>query len=80
MTWKTFAIILLVITILETIFLVTSLYVGLNIIEEENNQILRENMCIEIICEGYNSYWIDPITGLCSCYQNGEVVYETYIQ
>jgi len=70
--WRVFAIALLIITILETLFICWAFVVGTNTIE-------KENTCSYNICENYGSYVYDDYTGLCYCYENGEVALSKYL-
>lgn len=68
MNWKTIAIIFIVITILETIFIGYVFYLGNEIID-------NEDMCSYEICASYEAYYYDSIYQACECYQDNEMVY-----
>ncbi|KKL49765.1 hypothetical protein LCGC14_1824450 [marine sediment metagenome] len=70
--WKTIAIIFIVLFILETILFISLIKMGFNVQEEEN-------ICLIEICSDYDSYYYDPIQRICSCYVNGQVEYQEYL-
>ena len=70
--WKVIAIIFIILFILETILFISLVKISLNVQEEEN-------ICSVYICSDYDSYYYDSIKSICSCYLNGEVEYQEYV-
>lgn len=78
--WKTLGIVFLIVTIVETIFIVWLFWAGYQVLEEENNAILRENVCIVEICADFSAYWYDDTTQVCECYENGVLAYQEVVK
>ena len=78
-TWKVLGIVLIVVVILETLFIGWIFSLGDDIIEEENRQILNENRCIANVCGDYDSYYYDPLTQTCDCYNGANLVHTEVI-
>ncbi len=70
--WKTIAIIFIVLFVLETILFISLIKIGFNVQEEET-------ICSIEICSNYDSYYYDSVQRICSCYTNGEVEYQEFI-
>jgi len=70
--WKAATIILLIISILQMILIVWAWNYGTEIIEKKNE-------CAYNICKDYESYYLD-VDDVCSCYDDGEIVYEEYVR
>ncbi|KKK86218.1 hypothetical protein LCGC14_2765450 [marine sediment metagenome] len=70
--WKTIAIIFIILFILETILFLYLIKLGIDVEKEEV-------ICAIQICSEYDSYYYDSIKQVCSCYINGEVKYQKYL-
>ena len=70
--WKITAIIFIVLFILEGLLFGWFLYLGLNIIEKENE-------CSINICSLYDFYYFDTTERVCYCYVDDEIVYREFI-
>ncbi len=68
--WKTIAIVFIILFVLESLFLIWIFKLGF---EDVDN----ENMCIINVCNGYDAYTY--IDGVCSCYNNHELLYQEYL-
>lgn len=77
--WKVFAIVLLTIVILETFFIVSVITLGLSVLQEEEEDLIREDICAVNICKGYELYYYYLETQLCECYENGEWAYREVV-
>ena len=73
--WKVTAIIFIVLFILETAFFIGILSIGISDIE-------KENQCAYNVCDGsgYQSYIYYEFTGVCECYNNGELMKTRYLE
>jgi len=67
MKWKTVALILIVVTILETAFIGYLFTLG----SELDN---KETSCAYDICAEYPSYSFNQMTNICECYKNDKRV------
>ncbi|MBU0467191.1 MAG: hypothetical protein KKD94_05540 [Nanoarchaeota archaeon] len=74
MTWKTVAIIFIVLFTAETFLFGWLLYLGFDVLE-------KEDICSYDICEsgGYESYYYDDSSSTCHCYKDGEIRYSERI-
>ncbi len=70
--WKTIGIICIVLLVLETLLLIYAYNLGTDMIEKENE-------CNINVCQGYDAYFYDEVTKVCSCYQDNELEYEEYL-
>ena len=70
-SWKTIAIIFIVLFIVETIIFFGLLYVGTATIN-------KENQCAINVCADYDAYIFD-YDDMCYCYRNNEIVYQEYL-
>ncbi|KKN76065.1 hypothetical protein LCGC14_0374550 [marine sediment metagenome] len=70
--WKTIGIVCIVLLVLETLLLIYVYNLGTDIIENENE-------CVINVCRGYESYYYETTTKVCSCYNNNEIEYEEYL-
>ncbi len=71
--WRITAIIFVIISILEFLFIGWIFSLGTEMIEQENE-------CSINVCSDYSSFYFDYDFGMCYCYENGEIVYEEYIK
>ena len=73
--WKALAILLFIVVIIESLIIGWIFKVGFEVIEEEENAIIRENKCIIDVCSStiYDAYNFDDETRICECYTNGVV-------
>ncbi len=74
-TWKTLAIIFIILFILETLFIIWVWDYGTNLVEKENE-------CVYNICsnEEYDSYIYDDVESICYCYKDGEIAFQEFIR
>ena len=72
--WKIFAIILLILLILETSIIGFLFYIG-------SNEIKKETTCSNLICAGdkYDAYFYDSYLSTCYCYKDDELVHTALI-
>ncbi len=70
--WKVVAIIFIILFILETLFLVLAFSYAVDSLKKENE-------CVYNICKDYDGYDFN-IDDICSCYENGVLVYEEYVR
>ena len=70
--WKTLAIIFIILTVIETAFLIWAYVSGGNIIE-------RENECVYNICSGYDTFYYDDYEQICYCYIDGEIEHSEFM-
>lgn len=72
--WKTIAIVLFILLLIESLMIFYFYRVGTEAIENENE-------CVYNICsdEKYNSYYYDAYEDVCYCLTNGEIEYQRYI-
>jgi len=74
--WKTFAIILLIILILESSFLGYALYLGQKAVRQESQ--CSVNICGQGYQNGtYDSYHFED--DVCTCFKDGRVISTTYV-
>lgn len=66
--WKTIAIILIIVLVIENLLFFWVFSVGTDIINKEFE-------CGEVICLGYEAYLYNSVDEICSCYVNNEIVY-----
>jgi len=71
--WKVTAIIFMILFILETLAFVGTIFLGVNMINKENE-------CSYNICQGYEAFIYDDYSNVCSCYKQGEVVKQEYLK
>ncbi len=70
--WKNFAIGLLVLLVLETIFIINLFVLGN---EYEN----KETECSYNVCENAETYYYDPYEDVCYCFIDEEIVTQRYL-
>ncbi|KKN56530.1 hypothetical protein LCGC14_0571080 [marine sediment metagenome] len=73
--WKVTAIISIILNLLQVVFWVSIVFYGLGDIE-------KENQCAYNVCDGsgYESYIYYDFTGVCECYNNGELMKTRYLE
>ena len=71
--WKVFAIVLLILFILETVGVFWIASVGLNLMNKEKE-------CQINVCADYDSFYFDDIESTCYCYRNNEMVLQQYLK
>jgi len=71
--WKTVAIILLVVFILENALI----FWGLKLVSEDTN---RENECTINVCAEHEAYLYDHETQICECYDDGMLMKQEFIK
>ena len=74
-TWKTLAIIFIILFTLETLFIIWVWDYGTDILKEESE-------CVLNICANgeYDAYIYDSIENICYCYKDGEIAYQEFIR
>jgi len=72
-TWKTIAIIFIILFILETLLFAGLIYIG-------QQEINRDTECQINICADYDAFIYDRYTQTCYCYRNNEVVLERWMK
>ncbi len=65
--WKIFAIILLIILIIENILFAGIFYLGVDTINKENTCQFEE-------CASHDSFYFDMTDNMCYCYKDNEIV------
>lgn len=68
-TWRTIAIVFIVLFALETIFMVKSISLG-------NEMIRKDNECAINICRDYDVYYYEEYEEMCYCYEDEEIIYQ----
>ena len=68
--WRTFAIIFIILFILETIFIIWAWDMG-------TQEIKNEEICSVNICVGYDAYFYAD--SYCDCYRDNELLYTEYM-
>lgn len=66
--WKVTAIIFIILFVLETVFIVWVMNLGMNEVNKEYN-------CAEVICKDYPVFYYDSRTGRCDCYEGDKIKY-----
>jgi len=66
--WKTTAIILIIVLVVENLLFLFILSVGLNVAKKEIE-------CGEVVCMGYEAYLYNSYDKICDCYVDNEIVY-----
>lgn len=74
MNWKLIAIIFIILTILESLFLIWLFVAGGNTIENENE--CAYNICSD---DNYDAYLYDDYDKVCYCYIDGEIEHSEYV-
>jgi len=67
-SWKTIAIILIVVLVIENLLFLFILSVGTDVINKEIE-------CGEVVCMGYEAYLYNSYDEICDCYIDNEIVY-----
>ena len=78
-TWKTLAIVFIILFILETLFWIWIVNIGKEIIEIEDREIERKNICAVNICGGGEYDFYNYEDGLCSCYVGTEIKFSEFV-
>jgi hypothetical protein len=71
--WKITAIIFIILFIVETALAIWIYSAGVSINKNDNE-------CMYNVCEGYESYYYNMQTNLCSCYIGDKVEHEEWIK
>lgn len=73
-TWKTLAIIFIILFVLETAFIIWMISIGLK-------EINIESECIVNICgsDEYDAYYYDTYEEICYCYKDHEVTHQEFM-
>ena len=69
--WRAWAIVFLILFVLETAFIAWAWTTA-------TEDIAKENECSINVCAEYSSYYYE--SGMCYCYDNGEIVKEEYVK
>lgn len=70
--WKIIAIIFIIVSVLELLFICWFW-------SEGNKAIEQEQECIWNVCEGQSSYYYDVYTEICYCYEDNEIVKQKFL-
>jgi len=68
-TWKTIAIIVIIVLVVENLLFFWIFSIGTNVIK-------KETQCGEVICQDYEAYLYDSLNEICNCYIDNEVVHK----
>ena len=71
--WKTLAIVLIIILVVENLLFFWILSLGLDEME-------REDKCGEVICIDDDAFYYDSIDNICYCFVDNEIVYEEVME
>ena len=73
--WKTIAWIFIILFILETLFLILTISLGIK--EIKNEEICSYDICAS---NNYDAYYYDGYDKICYCYLDNEIIYQEYIK